>query len=414
LNAEMAPRRLTFVAIGSALFWLGLQIQGFGDLASNPQSVFISFAVYGSAFTALLVAVNDRWAASKWASVMGAAMVSVTLIAAVFVQITVSQPNYGTDALALSHVAAQLVIDGENPYAATIDLNELEGNFKVPVPNITQKLDGEYITRVTSYPALHILVFVPSLLLGIDDLRFTVLLFEIGAMLLIWAFAPWSLKTLALIPLLANADLFLYFTGGSVTDWIWVLPLLGMTIALARGRSLWAAVLYGVATAIKQQPWVLAPFLGVWIWRSTNGSPTARARQVVGFGGIVFGVFASINLPFVVWGFHDWVTGMLLPVVQDLIPHGQGLSLLTQIGIAPLDKSWYFQISSLVLAYLTAIYYLFFERIRWALFLFPILFLWLGARAYQSYWIYFIPLLILALMIDARVPSDADIETHDD
>ncbi len=147
-------RQMVLAVVGSFLLWVGHLISNAGALAVHHENLYLSFSVYASAFVLFLVAANRRWATSRWASAWGGAAVALALVSAFYVQVTVVNPNYGTDALALSHVAAEHLLRGDNPYALSGELKDLVEPYGVPEPFLTQTLQGGYIERVVSYPPL--------------------------------------------------------------------------------------------------------------------------------------------------------------------------------------------------------------------------------------------------------------------
>src|SRR5690606_34378533 len=96
-------------------------------------------------------------------------------------------------------------------------------------------------------------------------------------------------------------------------------------------RGLW----YGLACAIKQNVWLLAPFLLIRAWRSGGRREAAR------FALVSAGVFLLINLPFILMDPRQWLTGVLAVFVEPQIYLSLGLSRLTELGILLLPKSIY-------------------------------------------------------------------------
>lgn len=74
----------------------------------------------------------------------------------------------------MSHVGAESVLQGKNPYEVSL-LPHYE-RFNLPLLFTTPKMDGT-ITDIVTYPAFNFLVFVPFLLLGLNDLRWALLFF---------------------------------------------------------------------------------------------------------------------------------------------------------------------------------------------------------------------------------------------
>jgi hypothetical protein len=94
------------------------------------------------------------------------------------------------------------------------------------------------------------------------------------------------------------------------------------------GRLGWAgAIGLGLAAATEQVTWFFAPFLIVAIVLVRRGELPWRATvRVCGYYvGIAIAAFGIVNLPFAAWNFRDWLEGVIAPMTQGAVPHGQGL-----------------------------------------------------------------------------------------
>ena len=71
-----------------------------------------------------------------------------------------------------------------------------------------------------------------------------------------------------------------------------------------------------------------------------------------------------MNLPFLLWSPRAWIAGVLEPVISPMITFGQGLSLLTMLGISVVPKWVYslFMVGALALSLL--VYLRHFHRLR--------------------------------------------------
>jgi uncharacterized membrane protein len=231
-----------------------------------------------------------------------------------------------------------------------------------------------------------------------SDLRWVVVAAEILALAVLWLKAPAAIRPLAFLPIAIDPDQFVHFTAGGVTDYLWVLPLMGTAFLLRDRRYLAAALLFGTAAAVKQQPWLLAPFLCIWVWYDHEDDPLLqRLRPVAVFVAGSLAAFLAFNLPFALWDFEGWLASVFLPFHEDLIPFGSGLSMLTQVGAAQLPKSFYTLATFGVWAILLIAYATHFRALKYAVWLLPGLVLWFSYRSLQSYFIYWTPLLIIAL-----------------
>jgi uncharacterized membrane protein len=125
------------------------------------------------------------------------------------------EPGYGTDSIAFNQYAAELLLQGQNPYAHSM-LPSLE-QFHVPPIHQTYLLDGTVVDRL-SYPALSFLLYVPALYLGLDMQAavITDLIAWAVAFLLLWRLLPRSSAWAA--ALLMTFTIYVSFVVGGVTD----------------------------------------------------------------------------------------------------------------------------------------------------------------------------------------------------
>jgi hypothetical protein len=362
--------------------------------------VFASLGCYVAAFSLMVMA------AAFPVSLKQSALLSLLTVASCTVLmgwtvITLLPDSYQTDIIAYSHEAAERFLDGENPYEVTgaerIEAVSNEWGL-TSFSGATRTADGEFISRLVNYPAGHFLVYVPSLLVGIDDLRWTTLVAAVGVLGLLWFGAPLILRPLIALPALVDAT-FTVFDPVVVSDHIWLVAVLATIIAMYEKRPLLAAVLFGISMALKQQPWFLAPFLLVWVWRTTGGPGRERWRSTVRFALVAGTLFLAINLPFILWSPVDWVKGVLFIATANLEVTGSGPGRLVANGMVDIDKNVFFAVSATSAVLLFMVYWAFFDRIKHAVWVFPAIILWLGYRSNAHYFSFWPPLLLLSLVL---------------
>lgn len=290
----------------------------------------------------------------------------------------------GPDALLFGRYGADLLLDGANPFAAS--MAPAWSQFGTTPLSQTPTMDGGRVTS-WSYPAGSLLAFVPATGLGL----------EAGVTTGVATLAMLAYQTLranatfALAP--AVVILGLAFVHGSflgLTDAIWMLPTVVAMTAWHDGRDRRAAVAMGVACAVKQLPWLICPFLAIWVWRAAPSGRAAlrRAGRLVAWGG---GTFLAINAPFILWNPQAWLTSVLTPVgsTATLVHQGVGLTLLTVSGVVALP-TWTFVglVASATVAALVC-YACYWERLRWAAWVLPVAILFVHYRSLFSYFMAF-------------------------
>ena len=259
---------------------------------------------------------------------------------------------YHNDAIALNECAARLVLQGRDPYT-DLDVFACYQSLGIGPDRTTPLRSGgfadvaiypsddqmdrvwderangvgtndEFVWR-PSYPALSFLFLVPVVALGIDS-NYLYVACLVVAMALVVARAPRTLRPFVLTALLGAASLSAFTVGGSA-DLLYALPLVAAW--MYRDRK-WAGVPLGIAVATKQIAWFFAPF---WIIAvATERGWRAATRELA----IAAGIFAVVNLPFVVHDPHAWLAGILTPVVEPMFARGAGIIFLFTNGGLPL------------------------------------------------------------------------------
>jgi uncharacterized membrane protein len=246
---------------------------------------------------------------------------------------------YTTDSAAFNQVAARLLTHGINPYASSLaSANRL---LQRPSAFWTYTVDGGHVTHV-SYPAGSFLLEVPLLALGLHHMVVDWL--DLGAWvvtgMLLFAVVPASIRWFAV--LLFSLPVFAAIFGAGGTDaaflpflvlavWRWDRFGLGKSAGLARWMG---PVALGLACSIKQTPWFCVPFVVTGLVLEARASGRRPVRLASVYLAVVVGVFAVVNLPFIVWGPRAWLAGTLLPFTHSLVADGQGLVTLVLHGLA--------------------------------------------------------------------------------
>ncbi len=390
--------RIGYLSAGSFCLYEGFQTWVRGQIEINPQVVTYCIVIYAMAFWMLALAFSSPVVASRLQDSIPLAMIGVTLISAYVLFQIQYKGAYRTDALAFSHYAANLFLNkGINPYP--VDLQDALQEFKVNPLYITLTPNGDISTNF-AYPSLHFLIFVPFVAIGLSDMRFVLFLFMGVTMITIYAKAPRELRPIVLLPVFVSADLAIDFNAGAVTDFLWALPM--VWTALYMDDPFHAGIFYGIACAIKQEPWISGPLILISMYNLRKGSTVVRMCNVLKFGAAALVSFGLPNLPFVLRDPGAWVSGVFTPVSGGLILLSQGLSMITQANIVPLHPSFYFFVTIIVFVTLVANYIVYFEKLKHLIWLIPALTMWFSPRALQNYFMYWIPVMATEIIVNYR------------
>ena len=386
--------RLAFIF--SAQFALYEGFQDYNRGTGHPEVIVLTLVIYGVSLLVFVMSLLPSSVVLRFRDIPLFPLM-LTMLTSVYVVAEISYRGaYRTDVLAFSHYAAMLFVNqGANPY--TQDMAKALDLFMVQPSDLTPLTSGTYLMTF-QYPALHFLVFVPFVLLGLRDMRWVLVLFELGVVLTLYLKGPRKLRPMLLLPLFAGSDLMINFTAASVSDALWVLPLLFAAFCLERPLAL--GFFYGLACAMKQTPWFLAPFLIIYLIRAEDHKllreklwPTAK------FMGTTIAVFLAINLPFMLPNPTAWFGNVLTPMTEDLVIHSQGLSSLTEVGLLSVGKIFYTVVFASVFLVLIVNYYVYFDKLRYAFWIFPGIALWFSYRALTNYIIYWTPLMLVSMIL---------------
>ena len=324
IDLPRAVRLLTGLAWFSwALLWL----QGSGQSAIAP--VIGTFALLGGV---VIIGISlASWPAERWRKVDVLILTGTLVIVGLWLGVNASAHTYGNDELTTGQASAVVLLQGHNPYGA--DLTPTLNALNLPTQTATPIFGGG-IVHTTSYPALSFLVYVPfGAVLGTgspfallaDGIAFLALMVLLRRLL--------DERLRIVVPLIASAFLLVGFVDSGVTDSLF-LPFL--CVALYRwdrfvvpgepAITRWLGpVCLGVACSVKPLPWLVGSFLVAAVALEAARRGGSPLRSAAKYAAAVLAVFLVINGPFIALDPGAWVHGALLPLVQPLIPSGQGI-----------------------------------------------------------------------------------------
>jgi hypothetical protein len=240
-------------------------------------------------------------------------------------------------------VGGQEVLKGINPYTS-FNLLDAERSLGCPFFSVTPLRSGVFASFVSvpspaqveraaeatihghptgglllgfNYPA-------GTALLGVLGGRALVLISPIALLLagfVVVRRAEPSMRRVTILALGAQAGL-LGLLGDPFVDVIVVALLM---VAISKRRGLAVGLALGVACAVKETAWFIAPALLVLALREGN------ARDLRYQAGALLGIVA-INLPFIVAGPSAWIAGMFAPLTHPVFPLGIGPGAVGQVG----------------------------------------------------------------------------------
>lgn len=292
---------------------------------------------------------------------------------------------FGTDQILFSRQAVDALMAGQNPYTTNMYPPQYEGDISV-----TPTVDGGNVTDV-SYPAGSFLAYYPQAALGIGTraLHLTTVVLTLATASYIIAHTP---REFALMPALIfpAGGLFRNAVSG-VIDPIWWLPLVLSMHAIYSEDWLGGGLLFGLAMAMKQQPWFMAPFLLIWAYREYG---TRTAATLVGSAATVF---FAVNLPFIVWNPQAWIAGIMTPVRVEMVARGVGVNTIYLSGLVDVPRTVFTILTISAFGVALAAYWKY-PQLKWLCWMAPTFILFFSWRALPLYFVYSIPIAFFAIL----------------
>ncbi len=391
--------RLVMVAAAAFLLYGAGDISAAGSKKDDADLalVLISSVLFAYAFGMLVLAVAKIEVNYRNLLIIGAVLLG--LFSFYYSTFAKNPRIYLTDVMALSDFSAHMLLKGHNPYSVR-DRNVIrQANIATGgLAGMTTDTKGQVINHLMSYPAGNLLPYVGAVAIGVHDMRWIAALSVIGVVIVLWFAAPTALRPFVALPILVSPESVYIHPLAGVADAQWLLPLMCCAVALHAGRDNLAAAAFGWAAATKQQPWLMAPFLLIWIWQEARDRDDGRRLVCVArFASIAAGVFLLINLPFMIWQFPDWLSSMSYVFTAELPIAGSGLSALTVGGLANLSRAVYTALTLTSFVVLLVVYFRYYDTLKYALWIFPGIVFWFALRSYTSYLIYWPPLLLVSV-----------------
>ncbi len=365
--------------LAAAIVLIGTGYAIWQQVATNLNAVamYSSLGCYVAAFVLLALIVETRVPRQILALI--GLLLAFTLLAGNV--LTYNGRSYGTDSLLFNAYSADLFMRGIDPY--TVSMQPSFRAFGVSESLVTPTTDGQAVFAL-SYPALSFLIYIPALLVGVQNLIWVSVLAHLGVIVTLWKIAPRGLK--CVVPLLVFVDVsYSQYTIGAVTDVLWALPAVLAAYYWTR-HPLRAAALLGIACAVKQTPWVIVPFFFIDVTRTAW-----RERNIMAMlapVAIVLIAFVIPNAPFMMWHPGAWIGGVGAPLTGKLILFGSGIVQLVTSNTLALDaktlSTW--SLTTLAIAY--AAYAIAPRRLLSLPMLAPLIAYFLAPRSLQNYFMY--------------------------
>ena len=357
---------LVAIAIMAALFDRHLAVGSSGLAPDDMFAIVVAFALPLLAYVRWRPTVRD----------LIATLVVLTTFALVGLACIIAVP-YHADAVAALHRAAELFLNGQDPYAV-FDLPEALARFHMD-PLLATHLDDGSVVHTYNYPALSFLVVAPFVALGLGDVRWVFLVEVLILGLVATSRLRLAWRPMALATIVGNAIVLRQQILAGI-DPTWVL----LTVAswLAVRRAWLSSILLGLAFAARQTAWFVAPFYVAVVWQRWGWREAVRRAVIAG------AVTLIVNLPFLFIAPQRFIEGVSAPILGPLEPDGVGLVRFGLAGIGPfLSRGTYGALALVVFAALLFVFVRWRRAVTSAPLVWPFVPLYFAWRSLQNYFV---------------------------
>lgn len=318
-------------------------------------------------------------------------------------------PAYGTDELAGNTYAAYLFIHGLNPYIDT-NMAGVYAFSHIPPYSITPMTTGGPVDFFV-YPGLSILIFIPTLLLGLRSYDIIILFSGLAIILIAYYYRKKGYDVLVpftLIAMMISVEYVFYSLSGD-DDIVWTF-FLGLAY-IFRKKPWLSGVFYGLSISFKQITAILAPFFLYFIYMESGRKPRTDLDLVA---GAALSFFAT-NIPFILMGAGTWLKHIIAVDTQPILGAGIGPSILSFAGFVYIPSVVFLIISVSLLLVLFVIYVAYYENLKYAFFAFPMIIFIFNFRVLENYiafWPYMILLVLPDFIGDYRENVQGRVQKH--
>jgi hypothetical protein len=374
--------RIGLAASGAFALHIAAVIAFSAPLSTSPLCVAALMIAAILGMVSLIVAGLGplyRFTGARWL-ILSAYVAQVLALALLRPYTTSSPVLVSSDAGLMNELAGELLLRGENPYdwdySGVFDIYRADRGLSTPL------LDGS-VTGAQPYPALAFLAAIPFQILGVPGVFGLGIAVHILALILLFVASPRALQPFILVPLAIGIN-FVDITLIGSLDTLWAVLLMLVVLVWKRGNL--RAILFGLACATKQTPWLLIPFLLIRIWKEESQEPPLlRIGRFVLVSGLSV---LFVNLPFIIWDLQAWAKNLLVPIQGSLLFLGPGLSSLSQFGLMDLPKGYYLFATVSTGMLLLFVYWRHYSTLRHTYWILPGIMMWFSYRSLASYWVF--------------------------
>ena len=303
---------------------------------------------------------------------------------------------FPSDESAIDTYAASLFLRGINPYNAANMVNSLSV-MHFPYYLGTPLLTGGYV-RTLGYPVLSFIAYLPTAVFSLKPSFFQETLSIIPVAILVVEYIRKGYLNLvpALFLGLFSSTMILSegLNGGNGFFW----ASLVMISYIFTKKPAGSGIFFGLALSVKQIPVFVLPFFLVLILKEQGKSAMFKwlLAAMVTFL-LLNGYFIALNPSY-------YVKSVLSPELFPILGIGFGISQISFLGMYTIPETLFPVLMICMMFVLGAIYFLYFDRLKYAIFVFPMIILAFNYRVAIEYFLYWVILCFstIPFLIESR------------
>jgi len=311
-----------------------------------------------------------------------------TIVASVIILVILmmSVAQFPTDESVIDYYSARLFLEGLDPY--------IRGSLYGLLPalgftlDMTTPLSTGGFVQALGYPALAFLSYIPAVIFHIKEGFIQIPLYVLPFLLISYNFMKKGYSNyIPFIALSIFSTMQFFYEGLTVGNSIFWVSML-MASFIMEQKPLVSGVLLGISTSFKQFPIIVLPFLVIYMIRSHGRR--SFSKWILAF----VASFILINAYFMIQNPVAFLTSIISPETSMIIGVGAGISQISFAGYFSISREFFFLMMIYVTLFSLIGYWLYFNRVKYCLFVIPVIIFLLNYRLLVQY-IMFWPLVSL-------------------
>ena len=305
---------------------------------------------------------------------------------------------FPSDESAIDTYAASLFLKGINPYNPSNMVNTLS-IMHFPYYLGTPLLSGGYV-QTLGYPVLSFFAYLPTAVFSIKPSFFQESLTAIPVLILLAEYIRKGYLNMVPALFLGIFSSTMILTEGlnGGNGFLW--SSLVMLSYIYLSKPVGSGILFGIALSVKQIPIFVLPFFIILVLKERKKSDAGRW-----FIAVILAFFI-INGYFILLNPVYYVKSILNPELLPLLGYGMGISQISFLGYVEIPEVVFTVIMICSMFILIIVYTLYFDLLKYALFVFPMVIMAFNYRVAIEYFLYWVILCFSTIPFLAKERMD--------